>query len=180
MDSGRIVEAAEYESVVGQSCLAAGDRAGGDRSLRVVDEEGLRKPNDLLTVERLLVGRQNHRIRDDVVYEISAGRAGEAEIADLNRSCTAGKDADARVPGVAHQIDGDVHIEVAQQPGGVRVGLSRHIDEAIEAPDQPFADRTVVIAENERPITSNRLRSCSSNSSASWYPITCERKSADT
>ena len=69
----------------------------GDLSLAVVDLVASRQVDQLLREERLLIGRDDEIIDQDVVHERCAHRAWIAKVVDLNRGGTKRQDLRAGV-----------------------------------------------------------------------------------
>ena len=101
--------------------------------------------DDLLSVERLLVERQNGRIGKDVVVEAGSERAGKADIVDLDRCRPGGEDPGARIRRIAAAVDRNVDLQVVQERGNLAVTFPSHIVKLIECANQPGADFAVIV-----------------------------------
>src|SRR5262249_9436403 len=101
--------------------------------------------DNLLSVESLLVERQDGRIGDDVVVEASSERARIANIVDLNRGRPSGEDGRARVRSIAAAIDRNVDLQVVQLLGNLAVGFLAPIVKLIERANEPRANFALVV-----------------------------------
>src|SRR5215470_1978551 len=101
--------------------------------------------NNPFRIEWLLIEWHHDWIGNDIIHEIHPGRPGIAEIADLYGSNAVTQDAHAGIGRIALQIHSDVHRDIAQELGDAFVGLSGHVEEAIECPDQARSDRALVV-----------------------------------
>src|SRR5262249_10306175 len=101
--------------------------------------------DNLLSVESLLVERQDGRIGDDVVVEAGSERARIANIVDLNWSWPAGKNPGVRIGSIAAAVDHNVDLQVVQLPGNLTVVFRAHIVKLIERANQPRANFALVV-----------------------------------
>src|SRR5215813_13294002 len=92
-----------------------------------------------------MLERRDHRITDHIVDEISADRAGIAEIAHLERSAAVGEDAEPRIPGMALEVDRDVDLELMQELRRIVIAAHTHVMEGVERFHQPPADVAVIV-----------------------------------
>ncbi len=127
-----LIEAAEDEASVGQPELAAGRCLRGNAPGRVVRVVAARHVHDPFGKEGLLVERQRVRVGEDVVDERRPGRSRKSEIADLDGCGAIGEDVGPATAGEPVEIDGDVHVEIVQQPGDLAVGGGRDLVELVE------------------------------------------------
>src|SRR6516162_5468082 len=101
--------------------------------------------DNLLSVESLLVERQDGRIGDDVVVEAGSERARIAQIVNLNWSWPAGKDPGARLRNIAAAVDHNVDLQVVQLQGNLRVVFLAPIVKLIERANEPRANCALVV-----------------------------------
>src|SRR5205823_3383518 len=101
--------------------------------------------DDLFRVPWLLLERQHHRVGNDIVDEIGAGRAGITEIASLKRRRPIGKNADPRIGGMTLEVDRNIGLEIPQKPGDLLIGARSHVEKAIKRRNKPRAKRAAVI-----------------------------------
>ena len=127
-----VVEAAEHEARFGQAALRARRRCVRDLPPGVAGEVAMRQVNKLLVVERLLIGRNHHRVGQEIVDEIRAQSAGVAEIARLHRRRSEGQDARACMVGITHQIDQDVDAVGGDEPRRILVRQRAQIGEPVK------------------------------------------------
>ena len=84
-------------------------------------------------------------VRDDVIAQARAKRAGIAEEIDLDRRGAQGQDRRARVPRESFQVYEDVDAVAVNRLRGLRVGKRANVSEMVESPHKPGAHRLAVI-----------------------------------
>jgi hypothetical protein len=107
-----VVEAAEHESMFRQPHFLPRPRPLGNLALCVVHLVAIRQINNLLSIIRLLLDGQDHRIGNNVVDEVCAHRGGKAQIVYLDRYRAMSQNTGARIPRVSVPVDRDINVSV--------------------------------------------------------------------
>ena len=133
-----MAEGAEHEAAFGQAERLA-RRREGDRTAPVHRQVAAGQAHQLLAVEALAARWHEGGVADDVIETIQPQCAGVADQVDGHRRRPVPEDAKARALGVAHQVDGDVDLLLAQVPGDF--GIAQRVDlvVALEAGAQAIA-----------------------------------------
>jgi hypothetical protein len=146
-----VVEAAEHKIIRGQAEIRARCPCRGDGPLLIVGLITAGKADDLFAVMLLLFNGNDHRICNEIVDITGAQRPRIADVADLQGRHAPGKDARARMLGMALEIHGDVEGIAAREVDDGLIGQPAHIHEPLDLAHQPRAMRTV----GGRPIAVN-------------------------
>src|SRR5262249_9718799 len=72
-------------------------------------------------------------IGDDVIDEIGRHGARVPEVVDLNRRWAARQDPGAGFLGEPFEVDGDIDVQLADQPRDVVIARAAHLDELVES-----------------------------------------------
>jgi hypothetical protein len=107
-------------------------RVGGDHAFGVVDLKAIGQAHHLLGVEHVFARRNHDGIGNDVVDEIRAQGAGMTEIVHLDRRRAGGENAGPGIAAMAHEVDRDVDLVVADALGDVAVAQRTHVVKRIE------------------------------------------------
>ena len=122
--------------------------AGGDAMFRspvVVALVATGQMGQPLAEKRLLIGRRNERIDDDVIDEVRAHRTRIAKVVDLDRRRPAGDDRGPDIAGETVEIDKDINAIVVDRAGGVGIGHGYDINEPVERGGDPGPHWTAIV-----------------------------------
>ena len=145
------VETAEDEGTVRQAAGVSGRRFSGDRPLAVVDLVAFGKMDEAFRIKRLLGGRNDGGVDENVVHPIGARCSRIAEIARLNRRRAVGEDSRPRIGAdplrrrIAAEIDRDADFGLEHAPRDLRIGKLPDVDEMIDAAAKTLPHRAAVI-----------------------------------
>ena len=130
---------------MGQAVIRARRGRLGRPALPVIGLIALLQMHDLFIEITLMLHRRDERVGDDVVDEVSAHRAGIAEIVHLDRRRAMRHDRGGCVSRIAFQVDQNVDAVRRNTPRALSIGQPRHDVEAVEGAHEPPPHQTAIV-----------------------------------
>jgi len=101
---------------------------------------------------RLPVPGDHGRVGNHIIHVLGAHGAGIAEVVDLDRSTSLGKDARPCIRGVALQVDGNVDAQLSGAARNLTVALVPDIDEFVKSRSHPLAHFILFVRTEGKPV----------------------------